>query len=262
MSDRAFRRVAGVSPVAVVGLICLVAISSCTGDNSGGVAATTAPTTVASTTVAITIPSSTTTLATTTTRGVRELSLLEALEAGLVEVDFRGTGSASGDIVQLAIRLTTASDDVVRLTVAAGMMLTNSSGGEQDLVIRSLTGVMTGEVTYQAATAIELPDLEWRDYVLEAYCAEAHDDNPTADGVLTPNGLGDERLIRVFAAIDESEVLPDLYVIQAVVWAITDDIRASELENVGYGLDEAGLTMARDIIELAGFAPGEFRLFG
>jgi hypothetical protein len=141
-------------------------------------------------------------------------------------------------------------------------MLTNPAGGEQDLVIRGLVGVMTGEFTYQEVTEIELPDVEWRDYVVEAYCAEAHDDNPTADGVLTATGLAGEDLIRVFAALGEAGDDINLQVIQAVIWAVTDDIRTDQLDDIGYGLDEAGLAQARDIIERAGFDPGDFRLFG
>jgi len=127
-------------------------------------------------------------------------------------------------------------------------------------VIRGLAGVMTGETTYQSVTEIELPDVEWREYVLEAYCAEAHDDNPSANGLLTASESPNEDLAAVFAAIDELAI-DDLEVIQAAVWAVTDDIRAGELEAIGYGLDETGLAQAREIIERAGLDPSAFRLF-
>jgi hypothetical protein len=205
-------------------------------------------------------PTTTTTFATTTTRGVRYLALPEALAAGIVEAEFRGTGSASGDIVTMAIRLVEVADEIVSLSVPPGMMLTNTAGGEQDLVIRGLTGLMTGESTYRSVTEITLHDIEWREYLLEAYCAEAHDDNPSAEGLLMA-GESDEDLAKVFAAIDELGV-DDIKVIQAAVWAVTDDIRARDLDAVGYGLDEAGLSQAREIIAGAGLDPAQFRLFG
>lgn len=253
MSFRVFRWVAGTFLVVVVGFIGVLALLY--GGNAGDPEASNA------TTVVTTVPRSTTIIiTTTTTQAVRRLDLDAALAAGMVEVEFRGTGAASGDIVTMAIRLLEATDDLVSLSVPAGMMLTNSAGGEQDLVIRGLTGVMTGESTYRSASEIELPDLDWHDYLLEAYCAEAHDANPSADGVLTAGAPADEELARVFAAIDELEV-DDIYVIQGVVWAITDDIQDWELERVGYGLDETRLAQAREIIAAAGFDPAEFRLF-
>jgi len=259
MSYRVFRWVAGTFLIVAVGFIGVLALLY-GGDStdSGGVAAST---TIAVTTSTESTTTTTWATTTTTTQAVRHLDLGEAIVAGMVEVEFRGTGSASGDIVTMAIRLLEATDDLVSLSVPAGMMLTNTAGGEQDLVIRGLTGVMTGESTYQSVTEIELPDVEWREYVLEAYCAEAHDDNPSADGLLTASESPNQDLARVFAAVDELAI-DDLQVIQAAVWAVTDDIRASELEAVGYGLDEAGLAQAREIIAAAGLDPAQFRLFG
>ena len=258
MNPRTFRVVAGTLLFLGVAFIALVAVLHfVVGDSSDS--AIDATTMIATTST--TVPPPTTTMATTTTRRVERRDLLDALQAGIVEAEFRSTGGASGDIVKLAIRLLAATDDVVTLSVPAGMMLTNPAGGEQDLVIRGLVGVMTGEFTYQEVTEIELPDVEWRDYVVEAYCAEAHDDNPTADGVLTASGLAGEDLIGVFAALGEAGDDIDLQVIQAVIWAVTDDIRTDQLDDIGYGLDEAGVAQARDIIERAGLDPGEFRLF-
>jgi len=261
MSYRVFRWVAGTFLIVVIGFIGVLALLNA-GDStdSGGAAVTTSDTAIASATTT-TRPATTTTMATTTTRGVRYLTLPEALAAGMVEAEFRGTGSASGDIVTMAIRLVEAVDEIVNLSVPPGMMLTNTAGGEQDLVIRGLTGLMTGESTYRSVTDITLHDVEWREYILEAYCAEAHDDNPAADGLLTASESSNEDLAKVFAAVDELAI-DDLQVIQAAVWAVTDNIRASELEAVGYGLDDTRLAQAREIIAAAGLDPSAFRLFG
>jgi hypothetical protein len=247
--------------ICVVGLIGVLGLPAC-GDSTdtGGVGVTTSPVTTSITTT--TRATTTTTFATTTTRGVRYLTLLEALQAGLVEAEFRSTGGASGDIIELAIRLVEASDDILSLTVPSGMMLANPSGGEQDLVIRGLEGLMTGENTYEPTTEIELPDLDWREYLVEAYCAEAHDDNPTEGGVLSADGLADEELIQILEAIEPAGAGDDIMVIQAVIWAVTDDVRMRDLEAIGYGLDETELALARTVIEQAGLDPGAFRLFG
>lgn len=257
MPPRTSRRVAVLA--AGVGFIALLSVIDFGGSDShdatGG--ATTSPTT----TTATTVPRTTTTRAPTTTRGTEHMGLPEALEAGLVEVEFRSTGGASGDIVELSIRLKDAIDTVLNLSVPTGMMLSNPAAGEQDLVIRGLEGLMTGESTYQPVDEIELPDLDWREYLVEAFCAEAHDDNPTEGGELTPSGLGSEDLVKALGAIDAAGAGGDILVMQAVVWVITDDVSLSDLEAVGYGLDEAGVALARQVIVAAGLEPADYRLF-
>ena len=223
-------------------------------DDVPEVAATvgTAPTTTTSFTT-------TTTSVTTTTQPVERLTLREAIDTGVVETEFTATGGASGDVIELAIRR--LGDTVLELSVESGVLLTNPSGPEQDMVVAGLEGVLTGANTYQPTEVIRLDDDEWVDYLLEAYCAEAHDDNPSEGGVLT---LGDTNadLAAVLDAAMDTDAAGDLMVIQAVVWVVTDDVSVNDLQSVGYGLEEEQVALARQVIEAAGLDPASYRLFG
>lgn len=229
-------------------------------DDSAGTAATTTATTAASTTTGAK-PTTTSTLPTTTTTpAVTRRSLLQAVEAGLVEAEFRALGGASGDIVELLIR--GLSDLPLEITVPVGLMLENAAGGEQDLVVAGLEGLRTGSSSYQPADEILLEDDSLRTYLLEAYCAEAHDANPSDGGSLSLAAVAGADLVAVLRAVVDEGVAGNTVLVQAVVWVVTDDVSAADLDAVGYGLDEGELAEARDVIAAAGLDPGAYRLFG
>ena len=245
-------------------LLVGVVVAACGDDSAATV--TTATTSAAVTTLpaSTTVPRTTTTSeATTTTPAVERHGLLEAIEGGLVEAEFRSSGGASGDVVDLLIRrLGDFGDVTLALTVPAGFMLSNPAGGEQDLIVVGLEGRMIGSSSYEPVSEIELPNDDQRTYLLEAYCAEAHDANPSEGSFLTPGEMVDPDMAAVLDALDEAGATGSLYVIQAVIWALTDDVSTSYLESVGYGLDEEDLALAQDVIEAAGLDPADFRLFG
>ena len=258
MSDSRPRRVLG-AMLLLVGVV----VVACGDDSAETV--TTVTTSAVSTTLpaSTTIPRTTTTSeATTTTPAVERHGLLEAIEAGLVETVFRSSGGASGDVVDLVIRrLGDLGDVTLALTVPAGFMLANPAGGEQDLIVVGLEGLMIGSSTFLPVDQIELVDDLEHTYLLEAYCAEAHDANPSEGSTLSPGEMVDPDMAAVLGALDETGASGDLYVIQAVIWALTDDVSTRDLDSVGYGLDEERLALARQVIEAAGLDPADFRLF-
>jgi hypothetical protein len=150
----------------------------------------------------------------------------------------------------------------LEITVPVGLMLENAAGGEQDLVVAGLEGLMTGSSTYQPADEILLEDDSLRTYLLEAYCAEADDDNPSDGGSLSLGAVAGADLVAVLRAVEEEGVAGNTTLVQAVVWVITDDVSAADLDAVGYGLDEGELAEARAVIAAAGLDPGAYRLFG
>jgi hypothetical protein len=197
--------------------------------------------------------------ATTTTEGATRRSLLAAVQGGLVEAEFRALGGASGDVAELDIRRLV--DEDLEITVPAGLMLVNAAGAEQDLVVAGLEGLMTGSNTYEPTEVIRLDDDSLRTYLLEAYCAEAHDANPSDGGVLTMGALAGSDLVAVLRAVVDEGVGGDTVLVQAVIWAVTDDVTAGDLEAVGYGLEEGELATARRVIAAAGLDPEAYRLF-
>jgi hypothetical protein len=195
---------------------------------------------------------------TTTTAAVTRRSLLDAVQRGLVEVEFRALGGASGDVAELDIRSLVDAD--LEITVPAGLMLQNSAGGEQE-VVAGLEGFMTGSSTYEPAEVIRLDDDSLWTYLLKAYCAEAHDANPSEGGALTMGPVAGPDLVAVLTAVDAEGVGENTVLVQAVVWVVTDDVSVDDLESAGYGLEAGELAQARAVIAVAGLDPRAYRLF-
>lgn len=257
MTGSSGRRVLG-AMLLLVGVV----VAACGDDSAGAVTTATTSATLTTLPASTTIPRTTTSEATTTTPAVERHGLLEAIEGGLVEAEFRSSGGASGDVIDLVIRrLGDFGDVTLALTVPTGFMLSNPAAGEQDLIVVGLEGLIIGSSSYEPVDEIELLDDLEHTYLLEAYCAEAHDANPSEGSALTPGDLVDPDMAAVLGALDEAGATGNLYVIQAVIWALTDDVSTADLESVGYGLDEEGLALARDVIEAAGLDPADFRLF-
>ena len=189
------------------------------------------------------------------------VSLPDAIDGGLVRAEFTATGSASGASVLL--RLARTSPEHLTVAVPTGLLLLNTDAEEQDMVVRRLLGESTGGTRYQPATLIELPDDGERIFILEAYCLEAHLDNPSRGVGLTPAGLAHGDIIAVLEAVDRvREAADDIGVIQAAVWVMTDNISGDELDEIGYGLDDREAQVVAAVLREAGFEPAAFRLFG
>lgn len=188
------------------------------------------------------------------------ISLAEAIDQKLVEAIFISNGAASGSSVVLSIRRTEALD--LSITVRPGMLLLNEFEEEQDMVVLRLLGETTGGTRYLARTTIELRDDASHEYLLDAYCIEAHLDNPSEDAIFTPDGYVAQSLVEVVEAAGRVRAAEGNFLaIQAAIWALTDDITAAELDEIGYRLSSADLAVARAILAEAGFDPASFRLF-
>ena len=190
------------------------------------------------------------------------IALPDAIADRLVEAEFRATGSASGAAVLLHIQRLVAED--LTISVPAGMLLLNEDQEEQDMVVRKLLGEAGDGRRYGPATLVELRDDDEHTYVLDAYCLEAHLANPSEDNLLTFDGFVGADLTAVLEAVDRVRGVDDDYLpIQAAVWALTDDISRSEMDQLGsdYRLSERDWEVARALIEAAGLDPRRYRLF-
>ena len=189
------------------------------------------------------------------------VSLLDAIDQGLVRAEFTGNGSASGAAMLLRITRTSQSD--LTLAVPVGVLLLNGDAEEQDMVVRQLLGESSGGSGYRPLTLIELRDGDEHVFILEAYCLEAHLDNPSRGSGFTLAGLVGEGVVAVLVAVDRvPDADEEITAIQAAVWAITDNISRDELDEIGYGLEDDEAQLVAEILSAAGFDATTFRLFG
>lgn len=179
----------------------------------------------------------------------------------LVDAVFTSNGAACGSSVILSIRRTEVLD--LSITVLPGMLLLNQFDGEQDMVVYQLLGESSSGTRYLPRTTIELRDNADHDYPFDAYCIEAHLDNPSEAARFRSDGYAVQSLVDLVEAAGRLPAAEDnVSATQAPVWALTDDLTRAELEEIGYQLSEADMDVARAILVEAGFDPASFRLFG
>lgn len=108
-------------------------------------------------------------------------SIKDAEKSGVVRTSFRNPeGSSSGDSVLLIVVKIGGPDRLV-LTIPPGLLLKSPLPASQDMIIAGLKGRDLGGGKYTPASTITLADNQRARYVIEAYCAEFHKDNPPAD---------------------------------------------------------------------------------
>ena len=177
-----------------------------------------------------------------------QVSLPDAMDQAPVAVEMEGTGSASGASVHMRIRRLVPED--IAITVPPGLTALNSNASQQDMVVR------------RSYDPVLLTDDDWHEFVLEAYCLEAHRDNPSDGASLSVGATAEEDVLAVLLAIEQvPDAEGEIEVIQAAIWAITDNISKIELDEVGYELDSGDIETTRTLLEAASLDPSGYRLF-
>ena len=185
----------------------------------------------------------------------QSVSLPDAINQSSVEMRFEASGDASGDIVVLHVhRLVPAPVSIAVQPV----VLSSGDSAHQNLVLRRVKGEMVGSDSYIPQSSIQLSDGNWHDYLLEAYCINAHAANPQVNGQYALDGPPDSRLAAILSAADSSYVQTD--VLQAAIWAVTDNITQDQLGDIGYGLSSDQVASVRMLMVSAGLDPTRFAL--
>ena len=166
---------------------------------------------------------------TTVTRpSVKPMSIQDAEHAGLVRTSYRDpNGSSSGDSVLLVVVKTGGPDRLV-LTIPTGLLLNNPLPNSQNMIIAGLKGRDLGGGKYTPTSTITLTDHRPARYLIAAYCADFHKENPPADafdfnlGTTVDPGmicvLNDARTERLSIAGT-----------QAAVWIYSEHVTFSEM---------------------------------
>lgn len=201
------------------------------------------------------------------------LTLVDAWRSATVEIEFTGrsqrdatgrsggfsVGVTSGAAIRRRVRRLT--DQAVRIVVPPGSVLLNQNGGEQDMVLRRLGDERGG------SSSIVLADRGWQTYIFEAYCIEAHDENPSSSSAFTLSPSPDRELAWIFDAADRALAKTshveanEILAVQAAVWAVTDDISRSEMTGLGYVLSDEDFALVKEILLGAELDPDAFLLF-
>ena len=190
---------------------------------------------------------------------VPQYSFADALANGYIEARFSGTGSCSGDCIELHIKR------LVNFTIEVeppemGIELKNS-GSAQDMVILELKGKDEGDGTYDPSIDIDLTSTNDTVYVFSAYCLNFHRANPGWGDTFQIQGSANADILKVFNALDDlPSSVTDISAIQTAIWVITDNVTRDELRSTfPDGLSQ--VENARTILNAAGIDTTSKALF-
>jgi len=167
--------------------------------------------------------------------------LLDAVDEGLVDVEFRGTGYCFGDAVKLEI--TPKLDVSIDVEITPGLILINSGSGQNMIVAEAM--IVTVKL------GVEL------DFDIEAYCLDSHKDNPSSKETLSmqtdPGAYGEDVVTLMKSLEGVPSAQKSIIAVQIALWVITDDISeeaiwidysSGDIEDAKWLLENAGIDTA------------------
>jgi hypothetical protein len=160
-------------------------------------------------------------------------SILPAVASGEVRIDFSGTGGSSGDSVRARVsKGYKATPGAHTYSVPPGTMLASSDAGAQSMMIAGVAGRETSSESYTPSSTITVPPNGAATYILKAFCAEFHKENPSESTTFSLRAPDP-----VLACIARSGQGLSVPAFQAAVWMYTD--------NATYGTVNEKFTVSR-----------------
>ena len=152
-------------------------------------------------------------------------SLLSGIDSGAVTAEFVGTGGSSGDSVKVRVsRGPKALPGPHAYSVPPGSSLASSDSAAQSMMVLGVEGRETGPVTYAPTSTITIPAAGSATYILRAFCAEFHKDNPSES---THFSLHEPD--KVLTCIARNGPTLSDAAFQAAVWMYTDHATFAEV---------------------------------
>ncbi len=166
----------------------------------------------------------------TPTPTIISTSLSDALALGYIQATISGTGSSTGDCINLHIRRLV--DFTVEIDVPViGSMLTTSDDA-QNMVIYKLQGISQG-LTYIPTSTIKLTSSNEVTYLFSAYCLDSRKPNPQTSTTFTITGQATSDVIKILSILDSlSSNVATIEAVQTAIWVVTDDIPLKELTSI------------------------------
>ncbi|MBM7843322.1 hypothetical protein [Herpetosiphon giganteus] len=185
------------------------------------------------------------------------LSIQEAYDQGLIDLEFKNSGTAGGVLMMI---VTGKTDRSIRITIPAGQILDNQTDYHEDMVLIAYEGRLdTPEDTYIQAKSLITKQATARYGVIEAYSLELYAEPGAETDTYAFDGFVDAELQRLVdhLSMQSSEEFVGK---QLAIWALTDNPdhdTASEIMQ----FNEHDLAQARTFLLAAKFDPTDYRLF-
>jgi len=169
------------------------------------------------------------------------LDLVDAVDRGLIEVEFRGTGACAGEVIELKVTLNL--DVSVDIETEPGLILVNSGVGQNMIVAEEDTLTVKVEVELEVE--------------IEAYCLDSHKANPSDEETLhleTDPGTYGEVVVELMQSLRGApSERRSVKAVQIALWVVTDDVSRDDIrfyfseqdvEDAGWLLENAGIDIS------------------
>jgi hypothetical protein len=176
------------------------------------------------------------------------MTLPAAIAVGEVQAQFASTGASSGGSILVTQAKTAAAlVGTFVLSVPPGLRLADVSETGQSMVVTGVRGRVADRnaSTFPPELWITLVDYNPVTYLLAAYCAEFHKDNPSTKSVFSIAQTSDASLACAFAGAKRQNL--SIQGAQATVWILTDGVSFEQM-NQRFPVGAAGWASAMQIV--------------
>jgi hypothetical protein len=210
-----------------------------------GTVASSAPVIVDPPKISGTLPRAKSTGPASTVNAERVQSIQDAEANGLVRTSYRShEGSSSGDSILLIV-VKIGGPDKLALSIPSGLVLQSPLSSSQSMVISGLKGREIAGGMYTPEEFILLTDDKPARYVVEAYCAEFHKDNPPPDKFDFRVAATPDPVLACILNGARKDKLP-IAGTQAAIWIHTDHATFSEM-NTRMGISKEEWSKAETV---------------
>ncbi|MFD3166180.1 hypothetical protein [Herpetosiphon sp. NSE202] len=185
------------------------------------------------------------------------LSIQEASDQGLIDLEFKTAGTAGSVLV---MTVTGKTDRSLRITIPAGLILDNQTDYHEDMVLIAYEGRLdTPEDTYIQPRALVTQQATARYGVIEAYSLELYAEPGAEADVYAFDGFVDPELQRLIdhLALQSSDEFVGK---QLAIWALTDNPDYDTISEI-IEFSEHDLAQARTFLLAAKLDPTNYLLF-
>ena len=157
--------------------------------------------------------------------GQTSVSLQQAVKQGLVEVDVKSRGGATGDAIRVYVRRKVPRE--VRIHITPGTVLLTVEKDIQNVTARRIKGEFIDQNTYRPSSVMVLVDNNRHSYLVESFCLDYQKKAPKRGQSLTL-AVNDQRAARILNAPKDVKASP--WAFQLALWMDRTGVAPAEVQ--------------------------------
>ena len=179
--------------------------------------------------------------------GQTSVSLQQAVKQGLVEVEVKSRGGATGDAIRIDVRRKVPRE--VRIHITTGTVLLTAEKDVQNVTARRIKGEFIAQNTYRPGSVMVLVDNNRHSYLVESFCLDYHKKAPRRGQSLTL-AVNDQRATRIFNAPKGVKASP--WAFQLALWIDRAGVSPAEVRRRHPNrLTDVDVRVARSLLQNA-----------